>query len=1282
MAALALSMAGSAAGGAVFGSAGAMAGRLVGALGGYAIDQALFGARQQRSVEGPRLADLEVMASTVGAPIPRIYGRARLSGQVIWATNLEEVIDNTSETTGGKSMGGGSEVTTTTTTYSYFGNLAVGLCEGPIGGIMRVWADGKLLDLSTLTYRLYLGDEAQTTDPLIAAKEGQAPAYRGLAYVVLERLPLADFGNRIPQLSFEVVRPIGKLEQMVRAVTLIPGATEFGYEPATVVQVTGPGQSAPENRHVSYATSDVLASLDALQGLAPNLERVAIVVSWFGTDLRAGECRVKPGIDNADKTTDGATWAVAGVMRDTAYLVSTVDGRAAYGGTPSDHSVENLIMELKARGLKVTLYPFLMMDIAAGNTLPDPWTGAASQPVYPWRGRITCDPAPGRPGSPDGTAMAALQVNAFFTGGADAWNYRTMVLNCAQLAVNAGGVDAMLIGSELKSLTMVRSAPGVYPAVAALVSLAAEVKAIVGPATLVTYGADWTEYGAHVVNGSEVRFPLDPLWASSSIDAVGIDYYAPLSDWRDKATHLDRALSDTIYDADYLAGSLGRGEAFDWYYADAAARDAQSRTPITDGLGKPWMFRQKDLWNFWSQRHYERSGGVELGTPTAWVPQSKPIWLTEVGCPAVDKGANQPSVFPDAHSSEAGKPYYSSGQRDDLMQRRMLEAVLGAFDPDWDGSMNATSTVYGGPMLAPDSIYVWTWDARPYPAFPAAADVWGDSANWETGHWLTGRLGSAPLDALIGTVLTDNGVTAFDTSGLGEGPDGYVVDRPMSPRGIIDPLALAFSFGASEQSGALIFRQRGGVPVCEIEEDALVLPDDAAPAQLNRAQEGDLPREVSIGFTDFGTDYQRAAVSSRRLVGGSMRTAHADLAMVSSDSEASRRAEIWLQDLWAGRETAQFALPPSMLALSLGDVVGLTVNGRRRLMEIQEITDTESRAVRAVSIDPEVFSLPLAAPTRRSLAAPASLAPVHALVLDLPALQSQQPVPLARLAVFADPWPGPVAVWASSDGASYSRVAMALAPSIMGETIDALVAGPTARWHGASFRVQLYGGVLASVSDAAVLAGANLAAVQHADGGWEVLQFAHAELTGARTYTLSRLLRGQGGSEPALAAPLPAGAPFVLLDQHKLTVAQGIDALERTLQLRIVSANRDHGDPSVLALGVTPQSTALRPLAPVHLSAVRDGSGVTLNWIRRARFDADSWVGEIPLGEDSEQYAVDILSGSSVVRTLTAATPSVLYAAADELADFGAAQTSLRVQVTQLSATVGRGFAAGAILTP
>lgn len=307
--------------------------------------------------------------------------------------------------------------------------------------------------------------------------------------------------------------------------------------------------------------------------------------------------------------------------------------------------------------------------------------------------------------------------------------------------------DGFLIGSELRSLTRVRSGAGIYPAVDALVALAADVKSIVGSSTIVTYGADWTEYGADVVDAgaSEVRFPLDPLWACSAIDAVGIDYYAPLADWRDEAGHLDASVAASTYDLDYLAENVYGGEGFDWYYTDDSARAAQNRTPITDGLGKPWTFRVKDIKSWWSSAHYERVGGVELPSPTAWAPQSKPVWLTEVGCPAVDKGANQPNVFPDPKSSENHLPYFSSGSRDDLVQRRYLQAFLGKLDPSLGAADadNPVSPIYGSRMIEPSAIHLWTWDARPYPAFPAATEVWSDGPNWQTGHWLTGRLGAA-----------------------------------------------------------------------------------------------------------------------------------------------------------------------------------------------------------------------------------------------------------------------------------------------------------------------------------------------------------------------------------------------------------------------------------------------------------------------------------------------------------------------------------------------------------
>ena len=445
MATLVLGAAGGALGSA-FGPVGAILGRAAGALAGYTLDQMLFGKR--RKIEGPRLAELDVQASNEGAAIPRVYGRVRLAGEIIWATKFEEV----QSTNGGGGGKGGPRVSTTE--YSYFANFAVGLCEGRIARIGRIWADGKPLDQASFTFRVHLGGESQNADSLILAKEGgEAPAYRGTAYVVFERMPLAEFGNRIPQLSFEVFRPVPGIEDHVRAICVIPGSTEFGYDPVVVTKGGGEGTTLAENAHAVRDRSDWTISIDELQATCPNLEWVTLVVAWFGDDLRANECTIRPKVDDATKQTNGASWRVSGMTRGEADEVSKVGGRPAYGGTPSDLSVVRAITDLKERGLKVVLAPFIMMDIPSGNSLPDPY-GGTGQPAYPWRGRITCSPAPGRPLTPDKTAVATAQVAMFFgtsdpadftvSGtaveyfGPAEWSYRRMVLHYAHLG-DAGG---------------------------------------------------------------------------------------------------------------------------------------------------------------------------------------------------------------------------------------------------------------------------------------------------------------------------------------------------------------------------------------------------------------------------------------------------------------------------------------------------------------------------------------------------------------------------------------------------------------------------------------------------------------------------------------------------------------------------------------------------------------------------------------------------------------------------------------------------------------------------
>ena len=186
---------------------GGQIGSTIGALVGRQIDSLIF---KPGDREGARLTELKVTTSSYGVPIARHFGRMRVAGQIVWATDLIEH----------REKHGNGKGKAATINYTYTASFAVALASRPIVSVGRIWADGKLVrgaagDLKVGgTFRLYLGTGNQPADPLLAAAEGadRCPAYRSLAYAVFEDLQLSDFGNRIPTLSFEVIADDGALD--------------------------------------------------------------------------------------------------------------------------------------------------------------------------------------------------------------------------------------------------------------------------------------------------------------------------------------------------------------------------------------------------------------------------------------------------------------------------------------------------------------------------------------------------------------------------------------------------------------------------------------------------------------------------------------------------------------------------------------------------------------------------------------------------------------------------------------------------------------------------------------------------------------------------------------------------------------------------------------------------------------------------------------------------------------------------------------------------------------
>ena len=1279
MATILLQVAGAAIGG-LFGPVGTAIGSAIGATLGGMLDTSLI--NSTRTIRSRGLSGARIPSADEGSPILRVHGSMRIAGALIWATRFEETV--TRERQGGK--GGGARVES----RHYHANFALGLCEGPIAKIRRVWADGREVDLDTLDMRIYRGTATQLPDPLIEAKQGtgRAPAWRGLAYVVFERLPLDDFGNRIPALQFEVVRPVGKLETAIEAVALIPGATEHGYATTQVRETLGPGAARVLNRNMRQASTDWAQSIDELQALCPNLTSVALVCSWFGDDLRAGHCRFRPGVEVVARTGETRPWKVGGLDRAAAHLISSNDGGPAYGGTPDDRAVIEAITDLKARGLKVVLYPFVLMDVPHGNGLEDP-NGAAEQPAYPWRGRITASPASGLPGTPDGTAAMRAAIETLcgtmtpsdfaVTGDTISWTgadegYRRVVLHHAALAQAAGGVDGFIIGSEMIGLTRLRDETGAFPFVEQLIALAADVKAMLGPSTTVTYAADWTEYaGYRPDDGSgDVWFNLDPLWAHPAIGAIGIDNYMPLSDWRDSdgaAGNPDGA--GFANDPAAMARAIAGGEGHDWYYADDADRAARMRLPITDGLaGKDWIYRVKDLRGWWQNLHFDRVGGSEAAVPSPWVPGSKPFWFTELGCPAVDKGANQPNLFPDPKSSESALPWYSTGARDDLAQRAFLEAHLD----HWSGPANADG------MVAKDHIFLWTWDARPYPAFPLSSTVWADGANWRTGHWLNGRLGSVALRDLIAEVLGDAGMTAFDTRRVDGLVTGHVISSPASARAVLEPLLEAFAIDVREGPGGLEFVSRlkcGSVPV---EIDVVAEPGEGPRIEEIRGEAGEFANEAVVLSADPLNDFAPASARSRRLEGEPMRLQDLPLSLALDPGLARMTADQWLHDHRLQRRRLRFALPPQAARLQPGDVIRLAMpeapQGRYRIARIE---DGETRRIEVAHAGAASVETGEALPRRGGTDASAHFAP-EILFLDLPAITGSDETGWARAAALGSPWRAMVLSSSVEEEGFSARVTID-APARIGALAASLPPGGVEGRFDlqAEILVDLGFGGLASASRLAVLNGANAAAVRSDAGAWEIIQYETAEEIAPRRWRLTSLLRGQAGTDDAMRAGAAAGATFVALDATVRPLGLTIEEAGRAFNWIAEASGGPIGGtgPVVFAGG----ERALTPLSPVHLKAVREPGGISLSWIRRGRLSADSWTpAEIADDEGFERYRIEILDGDATVRTAEADDAHWLYPAADELADFGSVQATLTIRVAQAGRRIPWGVARTATL--
>ena len=150
--------------------------------------------------ETSKLLTFRVSTSAAGIAIPIVFGTQRIGGNMIWAGDFA----SSQQSSGGKGKGGSQNV------YSI--SFAMGLCEGPIAGIGKVWADkDRYSSLAALlakngsgTITVMVGDYPQSPWTYLTTKHPTlALNYPGIAYIGAVNYALGNY-NHIPNLNYEV----------------------------------------------------------------------------------------------------------------------------------------------------------------------------------------------------------------------------------------------------------------------------------------------------------------------------------------------------------------------------------------------------------------------------------------------------------------------------------------------------------------------------------------------------------------------------------------------------------------------------------------------------------------------------------------------------------------------------------------------------------------------------------------------------------------------------------------------------------------------------------------------------------------------------------------------------------------------------------------------------------------------------------------------------------------------------------------------------------------------
>lgn len=527
----------------------------------------------------------------------------------------------------------------------------------------------------------------------------------------------------------------------------------------------------------------------------------------------------------------------------------------------------------------------------------------------------------------------------------------------------------------------------------------------------------------------------------------------------------------------------------------------------------------------------------------------------------------------------------------------------------------------------------------------------------------------------------------YDTSALNQTLDGY--SWTMGPASdIAGPLLELYDSDVRPHDDGIEFIKRDGSATSTITKEYMARSSNEDPlVKTSLIPDVDLPYRIFLNFADVDADQTpNTAVAQRS--GDSVDTSNelpvdmTTLALPPDDADAlTKRA---LRVRWFEREIHELKVTPLELAMEPGDVHTLEISGSEftaRLVKM-DIKANGLIDTKWVNTDPAIHAIltgygaPLSGRAASVLLIPGLS---EAFVIDGPLCNDadNQTNPLVYVAGGPiDPdvfWPG-MEIARSDVGdelesyvLSWDAVSATLSTTWGIVTTTLPDAVPFVFDRGTTLTVTFKNGTPTSSTEEAILANEtlNLVAIGSHETGWEYVQFVTATLISGTTYELTTLLRGARGSEQFMSTH-SAGERLVMISPNTKVHSIGIDEYRDEIYYRGITTGR--AITSAPAFSYTFEAVSHKPYAPALVKIVPNGADYDFSWIRRTRIGGNNIDGQdVPLGETSESYKVLIMDGSTIVRTITSTSESATYTEAQQISDWGSAQSSLTIKVAQVS---------------